>query len=148
MPVTFTTWRSAAYKRIKDKVKDKKELLDITDDFEVQVDGKHGPLSKYIIILTKHYIREIKNGDGKLQKEYKKHLDDKKEKKLHKEKFDDLIEEIAINQVYIELCDDLFRRISLYDPTVRPEIMHVLFKQMHASWVVHWSGNEGPKVKM
>jgi hypothetical protein len=90
-------------------------------------------------VLASHYIREIKNGNGKLSKEYKEHLDHKtKESHFHKVKYDHLIEEIAKNQVYVELCDDLLRRISLYDPSVRTDIMHILFKQMHNSWVVHW----------
>jgi len=137
MPVTFTLWRHFAYKRIRDKVK-KEELQDLTDDFEIEIDGKHGQLSKYIVVLAKHYVREIKSGDGKLEKKFKEHLDNKKEKHIHKENFDHLIEEIAKNQVYVELCDDLLRRLSLYDPSVRTEIIHILFKQMHSSWVVHW----------
>ena len=98
-------------------------------------------------MLASHYIREIKNGDGRLAKEFKKHLDDKRESKIHKEKYDHLIEEIAKNQVYVELCDDLLRRISLYDPSVRTEIIHILFHQMHNNWIVHWGG-EGPHVKI
>jgi len=43
MPVTFTLWRHFAYLRIKNKVK-KEELQDLTDDFEIEVDGKNGQL--------------------------------------------------------------------------------------------------------